>query len=395
MNYILFDDARRSNLLPLTFTRPVADIRFGILTIREKWEKYLGVKTSSLTENYLSKKFPVVKKPENILINGSICPNAELVNEISQLQPNQALIKNDVVLAMHLTEQELDKTSPKQAGSVNEIYTETQYLEVVNVYDVFALNHIALIQDFKLITQGRKSQKTSPEVHVVNSEDIFIEEGAKIGHSVLNASTGPIYIGKNTEIMEGSLIRGPFALCDHSVVKMGAKIYGATTVGPHSKVGGEINNSVIFGYSNKAHDGFLGHSVLAEWCNLGADTNTSNLKNTYDVVRLWNYPEQTFLDTGLQFCGLIMGDHSKSGINTMFNTGTVVGVSSNVFGGNYQRNFISSFAWGGHAGFTTYNFDKAMKVAEAVYQRRNTEFTETDREILNHVYNITFEYRKL
>lgn len=395
MNYILFDDARRNNLLPLTFIRPVADIRFGILTIREKWEKYLGVKTSTLTEKYLSRKYPVNKQPDNILINGSILPNPGLIEEIGKLQPNQALIKNDVVIAMHLTAQELDRTGRKEVGNVNEIYTEIEYLEVANVWDIFSLNDIALRQDFELITKSRKSSQAENAAHLINPDDIFIEPGANVGYAVLNASEGPVYIGKHTEVMEGSLIRGPFALCDHSVVKMGAKIYGPTTIGPYSKIGGEVNNSVIFGYSNKAHDGFLGNSVLAEWCNLGADTNTSNLKNTYDTIRIWNYAEQSFLDTGLQFCGLIMGDHSKSGINTMFNTGTVVGVSSNVFGGNFQRNFISSFAWGGYTGFTTYDIKKAIKVAEAVYRRRNLEFTDADREVLTHIFNTTFEFRNI
>jgi len=395
MNYILFDDSRRSNLLPLTFTRPVADIRFGILTIREKWERYLGVKTSSLTEKYLRKKFPIVKQPDNILINGGICPNSQLVEEISKLQPNQAILKNDIVIAMHLTEHDLEKSGSKESGNVNEIYTDIEFLEIANVWDIYALNGIALQEDFNLITKGRKSARASNAAHLINEGNIFIEDGAQIGYSILNANTGPIYIGKNSEIMEGSMIRGPFALCDNSVVKMGAKIYGPTTVGPYSKVGGEINTSVILGYSNKAHDGFLGHSVLGEWCNLGADTNTSNLKNTYDTVRLWNYPEQTFIETGQQFCGIIMGDHSKSGINTMFNTGTVIGVSANIFGGNFQRNFISSFAWGGHSGFTTFDINKAIQVAQAVYKRRNMELTEVDKEILNHVFNITFEYRRL
>lgn len=395
MNYILFDDARRSNFLPLTFTRPIADIRFGILTIREKWERYLGVKTSSLTENYLSKKFPVVKEPDNVLINGAICPNIELIAEINKLQPNQALIKNDLVIAMRLTEQELEKSGTKETSNVTELPTEAGFIELINVWDIFSKNDIAIRTDFEFITKGRKSQNMGSAAHVVNPENIFIEKGAKIGFAVLNASNGPIYIGENTEVMEGSFIRGPFALCNNSVVKIGAKIYGPTTIGPHSKVGGEINNSVIFGYSNKAHDGFLGNSVLAEWCNLGADTNTSNLKNTYDTIRLWNYAEQTFVDTGLQFCGLIMGDHSKSGINTMFNTGTVVGVSSNIFGGNFQRNFVSSFAWGGYSGYNTYDINKAMKVAEAVYRRRNMELSEIDKELLKHVFNITFKYRKI
>jgi UDP-N-acetylglucosamine diphosphorylase/glucosamine-1-phosphate N-acetyltransferase len=395
MNYILFGDARRNNLLPLTFLRPVADIRFGILTIREKWEKYLGVKTSTLTEKYLRKKFPVVKEPDNILINGSICPNDELIGEIRQLQPNQALVKNDVVIAMRLTEYELDRSGSKEAAAVSELQTQVDFIELRNVWDIFALNDTALRNDYDLITKNRKSQPINDAAKVIGAGNVFVEEGAKIGFAVINAEKGPVYIGKNAEIMEGSLIRGPFALCDHAVVKMGAKIYGATTIGPHSKVGGEINNSVIFGYSNKAHDGFLGHSVIAEWCNLGADTNTSNLKNTYDSVRIWSYPEQTFIDTGQQFCGLIMGDHSKSGINTMFNTGTVVGVSANIFGGNFQRNFISSFVWGGHAGFTTYDFNKAMKVAAAVYRRRNLDFGETERDILYHIFNTTFEYRNI
>ncbi|MBE0661244.1 MAG: GlmU family protein [Bacteroidales bacterium] len=395
MNYILFDDARRSNFLPLTFTRPLADIRFGILTIREKWEKFLGVKTSSLTENYLRKKFPVVKEPDNILINGAICPNTELIAEINKLQPNQALIKNDIVIAMRLTEQELEKSGTNETSNVTEFPTEVNFTELLNIWDIFSKNGIAIQADFELITKGRKSQKLGSAAHVVNPENIFVEKGANIGFAVLNASKGPVYIGENTEVMEGSFIRGPFALCDNSVVKIGAKIYGPTTIGPHSKVGGEVNNSVIFGYSNKAHDGFLGHSVLGEWCNLGADTNTSNLKNTYDTIRLWSYAEQTFVDTSLQFCGLIMGDHSKSGINTMFNTGTVVGVSSNIFGGNFQRNFISSFAWGGYSGFTTFDVNKAIKVAEAVYRRRNMELSDIDKELLKHVFNITFKYRKI
>lgn len=396
MNYILFDDTRRGNLLPMTFTRPVADIRVGILTLREKWEKYLGVKTSSLTEKYLEKKFPIVKESDNILINGAVFPNQELISEINNLKANQALVRNETVIAMHVTYEDLEGSGSKSTENTDEVLTKAPVTEICNLWDIFALNDQAIKDDFALITKGRKSQDVSKFTHLVNPENIFIENDAKIGYGViLNASDGPVYIGNKAEVMEGSMIRGSFALCEHSTVKMGAKIYGGTSVGPHSKVGGEVSNSVIFGYSNKAHDGYLGNSVLGEWCNLGADTNTSNLKNTYENVRLWNYPEQSFVDTGLQFCGLIMGDHSKSGINTMFNTGTVVGVSSNIFGGNFQRNFISSFAWGGYTGFTTYNINKAIKVAEAVYKRRNIEFSDIDREIMKHVFNITFKYRKL
>ncbi|KAF0203546.1 MAG: hypothetical protein FD170_973 [Bacteroidetes bacterium] len=391
MNYILFDEARRENLLPLTFMRPVADIRFGILTIREKWEKYLSSKTSTLTDNYLAAKFPLVKEEENIIINGAICPNPELIKEIEQLKSGQALVSDETILAMCLNAKDFEKMS----GSIDEINTDVKYLEINNVWDVYSKNAEALKADFELLTKGRKSQPLPSHCIGISPENIFIEEGAELIAATLNASSGPIYIGKNAVVMEGCNIRGPFALCDHSWVKMGAKIYGATTIGPYSKVGGEINNSVIFGYSNKAHDGFLGHSVLAEWCNLGADTNTSNLKNTYDQVKIWNYPVESFIDTNQQFCGLIMGDHSKCGINTMFNTGTVVGVSSNIFGSGYQRNFISSFKWGGVAGFSTFLPKKAIEVAKEMYRRRNLELSAIDARLIEDVYNLTHGYRRM
>lgn len=391
MNYVLFDESRRNNLLPLTFMRPVADIRFGILTIREKWEYFLKCKTSTLTENYLSAKFPLVKEKENIIINGAVCPNDKLIDEIGQLQAGQALVKGDTVIAMYLNEADFEKPS----GAVEEVETEAEFLEINNTWDIFAKNGLALAFDYELITKGRKSQKIPAHCLAMNPENIFIEPGAEILASTLNASAGPIYIGKEAVVMEGSNLRGPIALCEHAQVKMGAKIYGATTIGPWSKVGGEVNNSVIFGYSNKAHDGFLGHSVIAEWCNLGADTNTSNLKNTYDQVKLWSYPDESFIETGQQFCGLIMGDHSKCGINTMFNTGTVVGVSSNIFGSGFQRNFISSFKWGGVTGFSTFLPKKAIEVAKGMYGRRELEFTDIDAKLIEDVYNLTHNYRRM
>lgn len=391
MNYVLFDESRRNNLLPLTFMRPVADIRFGILTIREKWEYFLKCKTSTLTENYLSAKFPLVKEKENIIINGAVCPNDKLVDEIGQLQAGQALVKGDTVIAMYLNEADFEKPS----GAVEEVETEAEFLEINNTWDIFAKNGLALAFDYELITKGRKSQKIPAHCLAMNPENIFIEPGAEILASTLNASAGPIYIGKEAVVMEGSNLRGPIALCEHAQVKMGAKIYGATTIGPWSKVGGEVNSSVIFGYSNKAHDGFLGHSVIAEWCNLGADTNTSNLKNTYDQVKLWSYPDESFVETGQQFCGLIMGDHSKCGINTMFNTGTVVGVSSNIFGSGFQRNFISSFKWGGVTGFSTFLPKKAIEVAKGMYGRRELEFTDIDAKLIEDVYNLTHNYRRM
>ncbi len=391
MNYVLFDEARRDNLLPLTFMRPVADIRFGILTIREKWEHYLNAKTSTLTETYLSGKFPLIKEKENIIINGAICPNRELVHEIGKLNPGEVLVKGETVVAMHVGESDFEKPT----GQSKEIEISTGFLDINNTWDIYSRNSQAIKEDFELIVAGRKSMPVPEHCIAINPGNIFIEEGAQVLASTLNATDGPVYIGKDAVVMEGSNIRGPFALCNNATVKMGAKIYGGTTIGPHSKVGGEVNNSVIFGYSNKAHDGFMGHSVIAEWCNLGADTNTSNLKNTYDNVKIWNYPDEAFIDTGLQFCGLIMGDHSKCGINTMFNTATVVGVSSNIFGSGYQRNFVSSFKWGGVAGFSTFLPKKAIEVAKGMYARRNLEFTDIDAQIIEDVYNLTHNYRRM
>jgi UDP-N-acetylglucosamine diphosphorylase/glucosamine-1-phosphate N-acetyltransferase len=395
MNYILFDDQSRNHLLPLTFMRPVADIRFGILTIRQKWEKYLKSETSTLTENYLSVKYPIVKADQNILINGSVCPNANLIKEIKALKPNQALVTEDSIIALQILADDLDESGEMDISGIDEVEVKTEFLRIHEPYDIFSKNGEAIINDYEILTKGRKSEKLSPTNRVVGEENIFIEKGAKVEFAILNALNGPIYIGSDAEIMENSVIRGPFALCDHGVIKMAAKIYGPTTIGPFSKVGGEINNAVIFGYSNKAHDGFLGNSVIAEWCNLGADTNTSNLKNSYDEVKLWNYPEKTFINTGLQFCGLVMGDHSKSGINTMFNTGTVVGVNVNIFGPGFQRNFIPSFTWGSTSGFNIYDIRKAVKVAEAMYKRRNMEFDKTEKDILYAVYDQTATNRNL
>ncbi|GAA4272139.1 GlmU family protein [Aquimarina gracilis] len=389
MNYILFDGVARNALLPFTYTRPVAEIRIGILTIREKWEKHLCYTTSTVTEEYLSEKFPMVELEENIMINASYLPYKNLVKKIKDLGPNQAIFDKDEPIAFYVKEdQEVD------FDSYEVFQHEGEVLTVKNTWDIFSKNEQAILQDFALLTEGRKSQPIPESNNVIAPENIFIEEGASLEFTTLNASNGPIYIGKDAEIMEGSIIRGPFVLCDHATVKMGAKIYGGTTVGPHSKVGGEVNNSVIFGYSNKGHDGFIGNSVLGEWCNLGADTNTSNLKNNYAPVRLWSYETEGFAKTGLQFCGLMMGDHSKCGINTMFNTGTVVGVNANIFGGGFPRNFIPSYSWGGSGGFTTYLTKKAFEVAKVVMARRNMEFTDQESKILEHVFEETKHWRR-
>lgn len=390
MNYILFDGPARNALLPFTFTRPVADILIGIMTIREKWEMRLGSTTTTLTEEYLSEKFPMIELEENVMINASFLPNDVLAEMVSNLQPNQAIFKSDEVIAFY--------TNEEQEEVDFDTYEIVEYTDdcitVEHTWDIFSKNDAAIREDFDYLTEDRKSQPIPKSVNVIAPENIFIEEGAKLEFVTLNASSGPIYIGKDSEIMEGSVIRGPFALCENATVKMGAKVYGATTVGPHSRIGGEVNNSVLFGYANKGHDGFLGNSVLGEWCNIGADSNNSNLKNNYEEVKLWSYESEGFAKTGLQFCGLMMGDHSKCGINTMFNTGTVVGVSANIFGSGFPRNFVPSFSWGGASGFTTYITKKAFETARLVMSRRNVDFDEREAAILEHVFEESKKWRK-
>lgn len=390
MNYILYDGNVRNALLPFTFTRPVADIRVGILTIREKWEKYLGVTTTTITEEYLSEKYPMVELEHNIMINAAYCPNPVLAEMISFLEPMQAIVKEDDIIAFYTT----DEQEEVDFEEYELIELEENCLKIEHSWHIFQKNDQAIREDFELLTEGRKSQPIPSTVQVLGAENIFIEEGAVLNFCILNASTGPIYIGKDSEIMEGSVIRGPFALGEHAQVKLATKIYGATTVGPHCRVGGEVNNSVMFAYSNKGHDGFLGNAVLGEWCNIGADSNNSNLKNNYESVKLWDYEAERFVNTGLQFCGLMMGDHSKCGINTMFNTGTVVGVSANIFGAGFPRNYIPNFTWGGPQGTQAYLPKKAFETARIVMSRRNIEFSEQDEAILTHVFNETKDWQK-
>ncbi len=379
MDITLFDPAEiRRSLLPFTFTRPVADIRIGILKISEKWEQY-GFNIGYHTETYLAPKFS--SNHADIRVNGALCPDSGLTTAISALKSGQKLMAGDVELAEH-------------AHGKETIQYDQPFRLISKPWDIFTHNQEQLRSDFELITSGRSSAKISdPHTVVYGLENVFIEEGATIRAAILNAEDGPIYIGKNAQVHEGAIIKGSFALCESSHVNMGAKIKGATTIGPYAKVGGEIGNSVIFGYSNKGHDGYLGNSVIGEWCNLGADTNTSNLKNNYAAVKLWNYETGRFANTGLQFCGLMMGDHAKCGINTMFNTGTVVGVGANVFGAGYPRNFVPSFAWGGANGLTTFQLRKFYEVAEAVMKRRGIELDEKERNILLNVFDTTSSYR--
>ena len=388
MNYILFDGEYRDNLLPLTYTKPVADLRVGILTIREKWEKYLGFTTTTVTEDYLSDKFPMVEMEDNIMINASFLPSKELVELVSNLKVSEAIYKSGELIAFFSKEQEeIDFDTFRKYEYKDEL------IQIKHSWDLFSFNGVALEADFDLITEDRESAPIPETVHCINKERIFLEEGVDIEIGVLNANKGAIYIGKNAEVQEGAMIRGPFAMGAFSVVKMGTKVYGPTTLGPKCKIGGEVNNAILSGYCSKGHDGYLGNAVIGEWCNIGADSNNSNLKNNYANVKIWEYAEERFVDTGLQFCGMIMGDHSKCGINTMFNTGTVIGVSANIYGSNFPRNFIPSYSWGGAAGLKTYSLPKAFETMDLVMKRKNEAFNEEDQKIMEHVFEVSAKFR--
>ncbi|MGE5355254.1 MAG: GlmU family protein [Deltaproteobacteria bacterium] len=387
---IFFDSSVWTELLPITFTRPVSKLRIGILSIEEKWKYLMPGDYSFSTQPYLQKKYKLNLTEDNIFINGSVIPDINLIDKIVGLNPNSALMSNDTIIAVRI------KSSYKEI--IDKIFNSHNIsgLNIINISNINKLEHLwdiyqkagqETINDFQLITKGKKSGKISETNTIIgNKNDIFIADGAKVEASVINSSTGPVYIDHDSEIMEGCTIRGPFYLGKHSTLKMGAKIYGATSIGHHCKVGGEVNNSVFLDFSNKAHDGFIGNSVIGEWCNLGADTNNSNLKNNYAKVKLWSYRSLSFENTGEQFCGLFMGDHSKAGINSMFNTGTVVGVSANIFGPGFPRNFIPSFSWGGNHGFITFEIEKALETAEIMMKRRNLELDDTEKEILRQIF---------
>ena len=411
MHLILFDTPKsRINLFPLTLTRPVADLRVGIWTIAEKWSEHIeeewdipyGVRFHYLTDDYLQKKYPCLPATteEKIYINGAICPNKALLEEIFFLEKESYLKNKDTVIAFRtrqnlnfgdITENSIlfenitSENSTKITQNTDSTPTHIRYS-----HDIFGNNGAEIALDFAAIIKYKKSQPIlDPHTIVYNPENVFIEEGADLKACVLNAEKGFIYIGKNAQVQEMSVIQGNFALCEGAVVNMGSKMKGDTTIGPYCKVGGEISNSVIWGHSNKGHEGFLGNSVVGQWCNLGADTNTSNLKNNYSTVKIWNYEQKTYIDTNKTFCGLTMGDHSKAGINTMFNTGTVVGVSANVFGGGFPSKFVPSFAWSEGTNFVTFDFQKALDVAQKVMQRRNIQLSEAEKNILEHIFSIT------
>lgn len=384
MNIILFDTPQEhGNLLPLTFTRPVADLRVGITTLREKWEAMLPGTYSYLTAPYLAGKFPARLTDDNFFVAGHLIATPALARQIAALQPGEAIAAGKEIYAYRGT-----SFAPGETTASHTIAPESESDSVRYPFDIFSKNGTALEDDFARLTEHRHSAPLSPTNTLIGDASLlFIEEGATVECAILNTTHGPIYIGADAEIMETCAVRGPFAMCCHAVLNMGAKIYGPTTLGPYCKVGGELNNVVMTGYSNKAHDGFLGNAVIGEWCNLGADTVSSNLKNTYAEVRLWNYPTRQFMKTGLQFCGLIMGDHSKAGINTMFNTATVTGVGCNIYGPGFPRTYIPSFSEGGAQGFKEVTLARFFDIAERMMARRHKSLTDADRELYAYLFD--------
>jgi len=382
---LVFSDAQYwEDFLPLTFTRPVAEMRCGILTFSERWQKILSnTEVSYFTETYLQDKFTEPEKKESLFLVTNFLPTENIIQQIKDLKQGEALVYEDELVAAKIN---MDGFSLHQIEKMTDIKEELVFFKKPS--DLFTYNKEAIDFDFQLLTHGRTSQELSSTNGLLgNKKDLFIEEGAQVEFSTMNTKTGKIYIGRNAEVMEGCHLRGPIALCEESKFNLGAKIYGATTIGPHSKVGGEVSNIIIFGYSNKGHDGFVGNSVIGEWCNLGADTNSSNLKNNYGHVKLWSYRTKAFEDTGLQFAGLIMGDHSKTAINTQLNTGTVVGVASNIFKEGFPPNLIENFSWGGFKGDERFKLDKAYDVAEKVMARRKVPLTEQDKAIFKYIFD--------
>ncbi len=392
MKYTLFDGVGHKSLLPLTYTKPVATLRVGFFSVAEKWERMLNEGTNIRTADYLGEKFENYSDGDSIGISATVLPTESLVEEIRDLKSNQLLISEGRLIAINpLPESGADMDKLLKGFDV--LSSESEFKVIERPSDIFRFNGEELERDYQWLCKERKQAELSASNQVIGS-NVFVEEGATVECAILNSSTGPIFIAKGAEVMEGTIIRGGCALHEGAVLKLGSKVYGPTTLGPYCKVGGEVNNVVFQGYSNKGHDGFLGNSVIGEWCNLGADTNTSNLKNNYGNVKVWSYQEEQLTDSGLQFCGLVMGDHAKCGINTMFNTGTVVGVNANVFGSGFPEKFIPSYFWGGAEGVQTYNLEKSFEVAEKVMARRGVELDDLDKAILRHVFNESDIYRK-
>ena len=388
MNYILYDGRSRDALLPFTFTRPVADLRIGIFTIREKWEKYLRLTTTTLTEEYLSHKYPLVEMEQNIFINASYLPNPDFFKAVKYLKPNHKIICDGDVLAFYSREDQ-----EEIALEHYDVIELKNISSIQNKWDLCLKNKCAMRQDFEWIKENDISEEIPQGVQVVNKSQIFIEQGATIFPCVLNASEGPIYIGKNATVLDGALIRGPFALGENSVVKMGAKIYGSTSIGPNCKVGGELKNSIFFANSNKGHEGYIGDSVIGEWCNLGAGTSVSNLKNTLSNIKMWTYEDHLYEDSQQLYCGLMLGDYSRTGVNSTLNSGTVVGVSVNIFGEGFMKKFMPSFTWGRKEKNQIYKLKKALSTATRSMELSNQEITKEELHILEEIFYQTKKYR--
>jgi UDP-N-acetylglucosamine diphosphorylase/glucosamine-1-phosphate N-acetyltransferase len=374
MNIQLHDNSLHLRFAPLTLTRPVGNLRMGIFTNDERWRFILSDAVVTFkTEEYLSGKFPSTDE-EVIEVNASVIPNEDMVAAIYHLSENEILMSGEIWLA--------------RIGDASKIveFKGEEPIVISKRWHLYQKNDAVLRHDFKLITAGRNSQKISSSNLIIGDiNQIFLEEGAVVEGAILNTNTGPIYVAKDAEIMEGSIVRGPLAMNEHSALKLGTKVYGAVTLGPHCKVGGEVNNVVFQAYSNKGHDGFLGNALIGEWCNLGADTNTSNLKNNYGLITTYSYETKKEEQTDIQFMGVCMGDHSKCGINTMFNTATVVGVSANIYGAGFPDKLVDSFTWGGPEGTVSFKFDKAIEYSNNMMNRRGLDLTEAEINILKFI----------
>ncbi|MGB2341282.1 MAG: putative sugar nucleotidyl transferase [Flavobacteriaceae bacterium] len=391
INPILFDGPERKDLLPFTYVRPVAELRIGIDTLKKKWEAFLNQNCSYATQDYLSSKYPLHTSELNYFINASYVPTQALIDQIEKLEPKQVLVFDNNPIVFCTEKDQL----PEDTTDFFIVEVKSKPIHIKTSSDLFSKNAVVLEQDFKRFTHVKKNEVLEDgNNRFIHPERIFIEPGAQLSCAILNATDGPIYVGKNTQIMEGSMLRGPIALCDEVIVKMGTKIYGGTTIGPGSKVGGELNNVLFLGNSNKGHDGFLGNAVIGQWCNIGSATDASNLKNNYSKVRIWNYTSKNFAKSELQFCGLLMGDYSRCGIHSMFNTATVIGVNANVFGTGFPRTFIPSFSYGGAQGFKTYAFSKAMEANRMMMDRKGKQLSELDLEILKDVFEQSSVWRR-
>jgi UDP-N-acetylglucosamine diphosphorylase/glucosamine-1-phosphate N-acetyltransferase len=374
-------------------SRPISEIRVGIFTITERWEQISGVKPSFLTASYLQKKFAIRIEDDNILINGSIIPDQRIYEQITTLKMNEALSQGGSPFAFRIAKEDFSFIESGDHDRFKELRYEDEIHQLNYLADIFNRNGEQIVNDIQLVVKSPQYKIQDDHTVVYSDQDLHVGKNTSIKAAILDAGSGPIYIEDEVTIQPGTVISGPCAILRGSIISMGAKIRPNTTIGPFCRIGGEVSNAVFQGFSNKSHDGFLGTSVIGEWCNFGAGTNNSNLKNNYGDIKVWDYAEEKMISTGLQYFGLIMGDHSKCGINTMFNTGTVVGFSANIYDGGYMPKFIPSFAWGNRSDFGTYELDKAIITAQRVMERRSVTMSREDAEIFERIFNFTSKHR--